>query len=120
MAPPTGEARRHSGRRLAGARVAVLGFAYKENTDDARNSPAIRLIRILRGRGADVRIHDPFVKRQHGFAVQRKLPDVLKGADAAVLVTAHDGYRKADWKAVGRGRRRRVFVEGGGPVRAAA
>jgi len=112
MATLTEDALREGGRRLAGARVAVLGFAYKENTDDARNSPAIRLIRILRGRGADVRIHDPFVKRQHGFAVQRKLPDVLKGADAAVLVTAHDGYRKADWKALGRGMRRRVFVDG--------
>ena len=92
--------------------MAVLGFAYKENTDDARNSPAIPLIRILRRRGADVRIHDPFVKRQRGFVVSRKLPDVLKGADVAVLVTAHDAYRKADWRALGRKMRRRAFVDG--------
>ena len=112
MATLTEDALREVGRRLAGARVAVLGFAYKENTDDARNSPAIPLIRILRRRGADVRIHDPFVKRQRGFLVQRKLPDVLKGADAAVLVTAHDAYRKADWPALGRRMRRKVFVDG--------
>ncbi|TLZ50455.1 MAG: nucleotide sugar dehydrogenase [Methanobacteriota archaeon] len=112
MATLTEDALRVAGRRLAGARVAVLGFAYKENTDDARNSPAIPLIRILRRRGADVRIHDPFVKRQRGFLVQRKLPDVLKGADAAVLVTAHDAYRKADWRALGRKMRRKTFVDG--------
>ena len=112
MATLTEEALRHSGRRLAGARIAILGFAYKENTDDARNSPAIPLIRILRRRGADVRIHDPYVKRQRGFLVQRKLPDVLKWADVAVLVTAHDAYRKADWRTLGSKMRRRVFVDG--------
>jgi len=112
MATLTEEALRHGGRRLAGARVVILGLAYKENTDDARNSPAIPLIRILRRRGADVRIHDPFVKRQRGFVVSRKLPDVLKGADVAVLVTAHDAYRKADWRALGRKMRRRAFVDG--------
>lgn len=112
MATLTEEALREGGRRLAGARVAILGFAYKENVDDARNSPAIPLIRILRRRGADVRIHDPFVKRQRGFLVQRRLPDVLKGVDVAVLVTAHDAYRKADWEALGRKMRRRAFVDG--------
>lgn len=112
MATLTEDALREGGRRLAGARVVVLGLAYKENTDDARNSPAIPLIRILRRRGADVRIHDPYVRRQRGFTVQRKLPDVVKGADAAVLVTSHDAYRKADWRMLGRRMRRRVFVDG--------
>ncbi|HEV8594795.1 MAG TPA: nucleotide sugar dehydrogenase [Thermoplasmata archaeon] len=112
MVTLTEEALRQVGRRLAGARVVILGLAYKENTDDARNSPAIPLIRILRRRGADVRIHDPFVKRQRGFVVSRKLPDVLKGADVAVLVTAHDAYRRADWRALGREMRRRAFVDG--------
>ena len=113
MATLTQEALRASGRhRIAGARVAVLGFAYKANTDDARNSPAIPLIRILRRRGADIRIHDPYVRRQRGFLVSRKLADVLKGADVAVLVTDHDVYRKADWKALRKGMRRKVFVDG--------
>lgn len=112
MATLTEEALREGGRRLAGARVVVLGLAYKENTDDARNSPAIPLIRILRRRGADVRIHDPFVRRQRGFVVSRKLPDALKGADVAVLVTAHDAYRKAEWGVLGRKMRRKVFVDG--------
>ncbi len=112
MATLTEDALREAGRRLAGAQVAILGFAYKENTDDSRNSPAIPLIRILRRRGAEVRIHDPFVRRQRGFLVLRKLPDVLKGADVAVLVTAHDAYRRADWRQLGRGMRRRAFVDG--------
>jgi UDP-N-acetyl-D-mannosaminuronic acid dehydrogenase len=92
--------------------VAVLGFAYKANTDDARNSPAIPLIRILRRRGADIRIHDPYVPTQHGFVVSRDLTEVLKGADVAVLVTDHDAYRQADWTSLRRGMRRHVFVDG--------
>ncbi len=112
MATLAAEALRAAGRGLPGARVAIIGFAYKENTDDARNSPAIPLIRILRRRGAEVRIHDPYVKRQRGFRVSRKLGDVLEGADAAVLVTAHDTYRRADWPALGRRMRRKVFVDG--------
>ena len=101
-----------SGRRLKGARVAVLGFAFRENTEDTRNTPAKPLIRDLRRRGADVRIHDPFARSERGYTVSRDLSEVLRGADALVIVTAHDAYRRLDLGRIRRIVRRRVLVDG--------
>jgi len=112
LAALVGEALAASGRRIKGARVAVLGFAYRENTEDARNTPARALIRELRRRGADVVIHDPFARSERGYTVTRNLPAAVKGADAIALVTAHDAYRRLDLKALRRTMRRRVIVDG--------
>ena len=76
------------------ARVAVLGFAYLENSDDTRNSPSAELVRLLSKRGFDVAVHDPFV-REHNADVM----DVLRNADCAVLMVAHSIYRNLDLSA---------------------
>ena len=112
MAQLVDEALVASGRKLKGARVAVLGFAYREDTEDARNTPAVPIIRELRRRGADVVIHDPYARTERGYTVSRDLAATAKGADALVLVTAHSAYRKLDLKALGRRMRRRVLVDG--------
>ena len=112
MAQLCEEAMREAGRRIRNSRVAVLGLAYRENTDDARNSPAIPLIRDLRRRGADVTIHDPFAKTLRGFTVTRDLHTALKGADCLALVTAHDAYRKLDLGKVKRWMRHPAIVDG--------
>ena len=112
MAQLCEEAMREAGRRIRNSRVAVLGLAYRENTDDARNSPAIPLIRDLRRRGADVTIHDPFAKTLRGFTVTRDLHTALKGADCLALVTAHDAYRKLDLAKVKRWMRHPAIVDG--------
>jgi UDP-N-acetyl-D-mannosaminuronic acid dehydrogenase len=112
MAQLVDEALVASGRRLKGARVAVLGFAYREDTEDSRNTPAMPVIRELRRRGADVVIHDPYARTEHGFTVSRDLEATTKGADAVVIVTAHSAYRRLDLKALGRRMRRRVLVDG--------
>ena len=112
MAQLVEEAMREAGRRIRGSRVAVLGFAYRENTDDARNSPAIPLIRELRHRGADVTIHDPFARGQRGFKVTREIRTAVKGADCVALVTAHDAYRRLDLAKLRRWLRHRAIVDG--------
>ncbi len=106
------EALEASGRKLKGARVAVLGFAYREDTEDARNTPAIPVIRELRRRGADIVIHDPYARSEHGFTISRDLDAAVRGADAVAIVTAHSAYRKLDLKRLGRTMRRRVLVDG--------
>jgi UDP-N-acetyl-D-glucosamine dehydrogenase len=50
---------------LRGAKILVLGAAFKRNIDDPRNSPAVELMRILLSRGAEVGYHDPFVSEVH-------------------------------------------------------
>jgi UDP-N-acetyl-D-mannosaminuronic acid dehydrogenase len=112
MARLVEEALHASGRRIKGARVAVLGFAYREDTEDTRNTPAIPFIRELRRRGAEVTIHDPYARSERGFKVSRDLKAATDGADCLALVTAHDAYRRLDLRAAKRRMRRAVLVDG--------
>lgn len=112
MAQLVEEALVASGRKIKGAKVAVLGFAYRENTQDTRNTPARPLIQDLRRRGADVAIHDPYATSERGYTIVRDLKAVLRGADCIALITAHDAYRRLDLKAVRRLLRHRAFVDG--------
>ncbi len=88
------------GKALKGARVLVLGVAFKPNVDDARNSPAERVIEVLLERGARVRYHDPYVPtfRVGGDVFHREQTtlksvaltrDALRRSDIVVIVTAH-------------------------------
>ncbi|MCX7839138.1 MAG: nucleotide sugar dehydrogenase [Anaerolineae bacterium] len=88
------------GKSLRDARVLVLGVAFKPGVDDARNSPAERVIELLLAAGAQVQYHDPFVPEFHiGDNVFRREPMTLKSipltraalraCDLAVIVTAH-------------------------------
>lgn len=91
------------------ARVAVLGFAYLENSDDTRNSPSAELVRLLSGRGFEVAIHDPFVRQYEGDVM-----DVLRKADCAVLMVAHKAYRDLDLKAAAKAMRAPAMVDARG------
>ncbi|HTH16166.1 MAG TPA: nucleotide sugar dehydrogenase [Magnetospirillum sp.] len=89
----------HFRKSLNGARILVLGMAYKKNVDDIRESPAIRIIHMLETRGAVTSYHDPLVPeihrtREHPELAGRRSvalsPETLAGFDAAVIVTDHD------------------------------
>lgn len=95
------------GRALAGAEIAVLGQAYLEQSDDDRNSPSDALRAWLEARGARVRVHDPFVA-----GVERDLGVVTAGADALVVMVAHDAYRAMALGEVAARMRTRVLVDG--------
>jgi UDP-N-acetyl-D-mannosaminuronic acid dehydrogenase len=91
------------------ARVAVLGYAYLENSDDTRNSPSAELVSLLSNRGLQVAIHDPFVRDYRGDVLE-----VLRHADCAVLMVAHAAYRDLDLKAAAGVMRRRAMVDARG------
>ncbi|MBA2720607.1 MAG: nucleotide sugar dehydrogenase [Chloroflexi bacterium] len=101
-----GEALNDRGRALKGARVGVIGVAFKPNVRDARNSPAADVIGGLRERGSDVRYHDPHVasfRDANGVAVPAvELDELLSSSDVIVVITAHRAidlgrvYREAD------------------------
>ncbi len=89
-------------KSLNGARVLVLGVAYKKDIDDVRESPALSIIDRLRAKGADVRYHDPFVNEvrfddAHTVAGGEPLQSVpltdeeLRATDCCVIVTDHTG-----------------------------
>ncbi len=112
MAQLVEEALAAAGRRIKGAKVAVLGFAFREGTEDTRNTPSKPLVQELRRRGADVAIHDPYARAERGYAVSRDLDEVLRGADCAAIVTAHDAYRRLDLRKAKRLMRHRAIVDG--------
>ncbi len=77
---------------INGSKIVILGVAYKGGIGDIRESPALRIIDVLRKRGAHLVYHDPFVPELHDIGLKSsKLSDALKDADAVVLVTAHPG-----------------------------
>ena len=86
---------------LKGAKIGVLGVAFKANIQDARNSPAADVIAGLAERGGDVRFHDPHVASFRDAAgktrTSQPLDDLLEWADAVVVVTAHAAI---DWPKV--------------------
>ena len=81
-------------------RVAILGFTFKENVPDIRNTRVIDIISALRDFGALVEVHDPLassvqVEQEYGFALRRL--DAMAGYDAVVLAVAHEAYRTLGW-----------------------
>src|SRR5262249_28073639 len=102
------EAVNRDGKPLDGAKVLVLGVAFKRDIDDARNSPAERVIELLLARRAEVSFHGPYVPEFHfgGSVFHRKqlslentplTPEALGAADVVVIVT---GHRSVDYAMV--------------------
>jgi UDP-N-acetyl-D-glucosamine dehydrogenase len=75
-------------RSLSGSKVLVLGVSYKADVSDTRESPALKLIELLRNAGADVAYHDPHVEElpKHGLSSQPLEPGAY---DCVTIVTAH-------------------------------
>jgi len=90
------------GRSVRGARILLLGIAYKKNVDDDRESPTYAIWELLASAGAEIAYHDPFVPvvrpgRTHGaFAGVASTP-ISDDFDAIVLCTDHDAYRDHDF-----------------------
>ncbi|MGA2934594.1 MAG: nucleotide sugar dehydrogenase [Methanomicrobiales archaeon] len=82
-----------AGKRISGARVAILGWAFLPNSDDTRNTPSAPYRDFLIESGADVPVHDPCVGRSPGVPISHDLREVISGADAIAILTAHSPYR---------------------------
>ncbi|MEU4642864.1 nucleotide sugar dehydrogenase [Micromonospora sp. NPDC023814] len=84
-----------TGRTISGARLLLLGLAYKKNTGDMRDSPAVDVARRLQALGADVRAVEPYAEPHHipgGVLVVELTEREIRTADAVVVVTDHDVF----------------------------
>lgn len=96
----TVEALNEKGKSIKGAKVLILGIAYKEDIDDQRESPALKIISLLKEKGAKVSYNDPYVPQSFGH---RDYPGLelksvalsekkLREFDAVIIATAHSVY----------------------------
>jgi len=97
----TEKIREMAGGSLKGVTVAMLGLSFKPNTDDARESPAVRIAAALMKEGARVRAYDPAAMKEAG----QLLPDLelatneyeaIEGSDLLVLATEWNQFRSLD------------------------
>ncbi len=100
------EALNEERKSLKGSRILILGVAYKRDVDDMRESPALRLIELLRAAGARVSYHDPYVPalpetRKYRFRMRSRplTPRLLGETDAVLIATDH---HSVDYRLVGR------------------
>ncbi len=126
VAELTRDALRNMGKIVAGARVALLGAAYREDVGDTRYSGSELVLRKLAEMGAEMRVHDPYVTHWweielqdeypapgHSWArffrnqsqlkdmrIEPELAKVMKGADAVILAVRHRPYLELDADAV--------------------
>jgi len=84
------------GKSIKGARILILGVAYKKDVDDARESPALAIMELLRKKGAVLLYHDPYIPflpsfRKYSFKLKSSplTEPLLRRIDAAVVVTDH-------------------------------
>jgi UDPglucose 6-dehydrogenase len=111
-----GKLEKHLGS-LIGKRIALLGLAFKPDTDDMREASSLVLSARLQGEGAEVVAYDPVaVERASEMLTSVEMADsavaALNGADAAVLVTEWSEFRDLDWAAAAEAMTRPLIIDG--------
>jgi UDP-N-acetyl-D-mannosaminuronic acid dehydrogenase len=102
------------GKRPEGSKIAILGWAFINDSDDARNPPSELYRDLLLEAGAEVAVHDPHVLSYPGVELDRDLDEVVRGADGVSIMTAHSDYFKLDpvWMKELTGQKNPVIVDG--------
>lgn len=102
---------------VKGKRVAILGLAFKANTDDIRFSPALEVARQMLAEGADVHASDPeAISRAEAILPQLTYHhdpyEAVRDAEALLICTEWEEFRKLDWERVGQIMARRLVIDG--------
>ena len=103
---------------IAEKKIAILGFAFKANTNDTRESPAIEICKRLIEEGANLSIYDPkvpaekilgdldlvnFSKKEllkHNILIEKNLIDAITDSDAIIIITEWEDFKKIDWQVI--------------------
>ena len=109
---------------MAGKRIAILGFAFKKDTNDTRETPAITVCLDLLEEGAQLAVYDPKVSKASVFSALApagpasteqivSVPSALEacaGADAVVVLTDWDEFRSLEWNKIASSMRQPAWV----------
>jgi UDP-N-acetyl-D-mannosaminuronic acid dehydrogenase len=86
------DALREQGKKLEDSRICILGFAFLENSDDTRNTPALTLFDLLKDKCKEVIVHDPYVKEYEDIKIEKKIDEALYKTNCIAVVTRHKQY----------------------------
>lgn len=111
MAELVEEGLMEAGQNLKDAKIAILGVAFLENSDDTRNTPSKPLYELLLKKGARPILHDPHV-REFEISFIENLNAAIEGADAIALVTKHKEYLNFNLESLKNQMRTPVLVDG--------
>jgi UDP-N-acetyl-D-mannosaminuronic acid dehydrogenase len=101
------DALKETGVNINKSKIAVLGYAYLENSDDSRNSPSAALVSHLEEQGASVVIHDPRIDEFQGDLLK-----VVEGCHAIILMVKHSEYKSLDLEVLFSVMKGRVLIDG--------
>jgi len=110
----TAAALKRVGKEMKGSKIAMLGWAFIRDSDDARNTPSEPYRDLCLKAGATVKVHDPYVVNYPRVEISDDLEKVVKDADAVVVLAGHSAYLnvKADWIKEVTGKANPVIVDG--------
>jgi len=102
---------------VEGKKIAILGLAFKPNTDDMRESPSEYIIEQLNNKGAVISVYDPVIKSTQlldklKIKVSESIEETVLHADTIVLVTEWDDFKLANWTKIGELVKRRILFDG--------
>jgi UDP-N-acetyl-D-mannosaminuronic acid dehydrogenase len=101
-----------AGRGIKGAKIIVLGIAFRGGVKETRYSPSFRIIKLLKERGADVHVYDPLFTRDEVKKMGFSYSDKFKGMDCIIVASDHREFSRYDWKKIGKEMRSKVVVDG--------
>ena len=93
--------------------VTILGFTFKENVSDLRNTRVIDIVNALKSYSFDVQVHDPLAypqEAEHEYGIKLTRFENLKPANAVILAVSHDQFKADPWRLV------TGLLQGGGSV----
>ncbi len=100
------------GKSVNRSRIAVLGVAYKQDTDDATNSPAEVIIRELVSLGASVVVFDPYCNESFGAEKMKNVAEAFDGSDCVIIATDHAVFKKLELKKLKTLMKKPLIVDG--------
>jgi UDP-N-acetyl-D-mannosaminuronic acid dehydrogenase len=102
---------KQAGKDLKGAKIAILGVAFLENSDDTRNTPSKPFYEIVKKKGGNPVLHDPYVK-DFEYPFTSNFDDVIKDSDAIVILAKHREYLSLDLAKIKKKMKKPVLVDG--------
>ena len=100
---------KHFDNQLMNKKIAILGLAFKPNTDDLREAPSLEIIEALEAHGAVITVFDPIITHPKSAA---SILECVKEAEAVVLITEWQDFLEADWTAIATSVANQVLFDG--------